>query len=151
MTDYDLLLTASLGAVLFMLMAGNRAFAGWVGVAFYALMGGFLAEMSPLVYAHAAPVVSSMGFSMGGQAVAWQLDAVGWYFAVIAVGAALAVTWFSAGVWGRDYQAKGGNLRLLNVSLAMNVSTMMLFLGSADMLSLSLPAMESEAKAGSPQ
>ena len=136
MTDYDLLLTASLGAVLFMLMAGNRAFAGWVGVAFYALMGGFLAEMSPLVYAHAAPVVSSMGFSMGGQAVAWQLDAVGWYFAVIAVGAALAVTWFSAGVWGRDYQAKGGNLRLLNVSLAMNVSTMMLFLGSADMLSL---------------
>lgn len=77
-----------------------------------------------------------MGFSMGGQAVAWQLDAVGWYFAVIAVGAALAVTWFSAGVWGRDYQAKGGNLRLLNVSLAMNVSTMMLFLGSADMLSL---------------
>lgn len=47
MTDYDLLLTASLGAVLFMLMAGNRAFAGWVGVAFYALMGGFLAEMSP--------------------------------------------------------------------------------------------------------
>ncbi|WP_457667633.1 proton-conducting transporter transmembrane domain-containing protein [Thiolapillus sp.] len=136
MSAYDLLLIVSLSAMLFMLAAGNRAFAGWVGVAFYTAMGWLLAHMSPLVYAGAAPVVSAIGFSMGGQAVAWQLDAVGWYFAIITVGAALVVTWFGAGVWGRDYQAKGGNIRLLHTSLAMNVATMLLFLGSADMLSL---------------
>lgn len=136
MTDYDLLLSLSAVTALFMALAGSWRPAGWIGVLLYAIQGWVLVKMAGLVYAGGDPVAASFAFDAFGQSISWRLDVVGWYFAVLTLGSALAVTWFSAGAWGRDYAAKGGNLWLLHAAIALNVFTMLLLLGSGDLLSL---------------
>ncbi len=136
MTQYDLLLLLSAVTALFMLAAGRLPFAGWVGVLGYAAQGWVLARMAGLVYGGADPVPASFSLEALGQPMHWQLDVVGWFFAVLTVGSALAVTWFSAGAWGRDYRAHGGRLGLMHLAIALNVLAMLLLLGSGDLLSL---------------
>ncbi len=136
MTDYDLLLMLSVVTVAFMLLAGRWAYAGWAATVLYALQASLLVKMSGLVYAGTAAVGASPEWVFLGQPIAWEMDALGWYFALITVGAAFTVSWFSAGAWGRDHAANGGSMRFFHAALAFNVSTMLLLLGSADLLSL---------------
>ncbi len=136
MTQYDLLLLLSAATALFMLAAGRLPIAGWVGTLGYAAQGWMLARMAGLVYGGAQPVPASFSFEVLGQPMVWRLDVVGWFFAVLTVGSALAVSWFSAGAWGRDYRAHGGRLGLMHLAIALNVLAMLLLLGSGDLLSL---------------
>lgn len=136
MTDYDLLLLMSAVTAAFMAMGGKLRPAGWVGAILYGAQAGMLAKMAPLIYSGAAPVAASLRVEVLGHGVAWQLDALGWFFGVITVGSAMVATWFSAGTWGREYQARGGKLWLMHAALAVNVLTMLLLLGSGDLLSL---------------
>ena len=135
MSDYDLLLLVAGGTALFMLLLGRFAFAGWLGTGAYTAQGWLLLKMAGTVR-DGGVVPATTGFEVLGQEVSWQLDVLGWFFAVITLGSALVVTWFSAGAWGRDFVAKGGNRWLLNTALALNVLFMLLLLGSGDLLSL---------------
>ncbi|MBT5747204.1 MAG: NADH dehydrogenase subunit, partial [Gammaproteobacteria bacterium] len=52
------------------------------------------------------------------------------------VAAALFAALYMAGEWGERYRQQGGNLRLLQFALGLNVLTMLILLSSGDLLSL---------------
>lgn len=79
---------------------------------------------------------SALQLSLPGYQISWMLDGLGLYFALITVAAALFAALFMAGAWGAHYRQQGGNLRLLQFALGLNVLTMLILLASADLLSL---------------
>ena len=75
-------------------------------------------------------------FQLLGNDVGWQMDALGWFFAVITVGAAGFSAAFAAGEWGAVNGKQGLSLRWLYGGLQINVLAMLLLLSSADFISL---------------
>ncbi len=131
MASLDLLLAlAAVTAVLMVALGGTRA-GGWLAVPLYLAQLGVLLLLD---YGGSSP--SGVGFALLGQPVAWQLDAAGWFFALITLGAAALSAWYAAGGWGEQFRAAGGSPRLLHSALALNVLSMLLLLSSADLLSL---------------
>ena len=135
MTALDQLLLASLLSVLLTLLLGRQRWAGWMNTLLYLIQTGFVLNLSAQGYGSAA-VSSSVSMRVFGHTLGWQFDALSWFFALITVVAALLVSWYAAGQWGRRFSQQGGNLWLLQLALSLNVFSMLLLLSSADLLSL---------------
>ncbi|MEA3291767.1 MAG: proton-conducting transporter membrane subunit, partial [Pseudomonadota bacterium] len=135
MTLLDQLLLIAVLTVLATAVAGHLRAAGWIATGLYALQFLWLMRMGSLGY-DGPQMESSLGFTVFDQTLSWRYDALSWFFAIVTVGAGLASSAFMAGDWGRWYREQGGNLWLLHFTLALNVVTMLLLLGSGDLLSL---------------
>ncbi len=101
----------------------------------YGLILIMLVRMSSVAYGGDA-YLSSVSLDLLGFKMHWQFTALSWYFAIITVVAALASAMFMSGDWGRQYREQGGNYGMLQLALIVNVFSMILLLGSGDLLSL---------------
>lgn len=125
-----LLLLAALGIPLGALLAPFAA-GRWLLVAHYAIQFGLLISLSPGEAAH-----SALSLDLLGNAVGWRLDPLGWYFAIVTLGAAGFSAAYAAGEWGKVNGRAGLSLRWLYSGLQINVLAMLLLLSAADFISL---------------
>ncbi len=132
MSPLDTLLVLAGATLAVSVLAGNCLWGARAAVFLYLAQLAELARIQPLVSGHQGVVAAAARFSVVGNPVHWELNGLGWFFAVITVGAALFSAWFTAGDWGRE--RPGG--RLLHGSLAANVLAMLLLLASHDLLTL---------------
>ena len=127
----DTLLLVALAAIPLSALLAVSVAGRWLLVALYALQLGLLFAMTPGEAAR-----SGLSFNLLGNAVGWQLDALGWYFAAVTLGAAGFSAAYAAGEWG-SVNARGGlSLRWLYTGLQINVLAMLLLLSSADFIAL---------------
>lgn len=136
MTALDLLITLSALTSVLALLLGNRPGSGWIITVFHGAQLLALFRISGLAYGQLQGVESSVTLTFMDQQLHWGFDALSWFFALITIGAGMTASWFMAGGWGRHYQARGNNLRLLQFALAINVTSMLILLASGDLLSL---------------
>ncbi len=101
----------------------------------YSIILIMLVRMASVAYGGDA-YLSSFSLDLLGFKMHWQFTALSWYFAIITVVAALASAVFMSGDWGRQYREQGGNYGMLQLALIVNVFSMILLLGSGDLLSL---------------
>jgi len=127
----DMLLLVTIAAIPLSALLAPSTAGRWLLVALYALQLGLLFAI-PL--GEAAP--SGLSFSLLGNAVGWQLDALGWYFAAVTLGAAGFSAAYAAGEWGSVNGRGGLSLRWLYSGMQINVLAMLLLLSSADFISL---------------
>jgi len=130
----DLLLVCAGLTVAVALAAGRARTGGWLLTLLYGVQ--LLLLLNIELPDGGATVAASWQVEALGQALSWRLDALGWYFALITVGAAGLCSWFAAGDWGSEFRVQGGKLRLLHFSLALNTACMLVLLASGDLLSL---------------
>lgn len=135
MTLLDGLILLALMTAVVSLLGSRHSVIGWVTAALFAGQLFILFLMSGLGYGGEV-IQSSLTMSIFGQALSWRFDGLSWFFALITIGAALASSVFAAGEWGRQYRQNGGNPGLLQFSLALNVLSMLILLGSGDLLAL---------------
>jgi formate hydrogenlyase subunit 3/multisubunit Na+/H+ antiporter MnhD subunit len=126
-----LLLVALAGIPLSALFAGHRL-GRWLLVMLYVAQLGLLVTLAPGATTHS----SRLAFSLLGNPVGWQLDALGWYFALVTIGAAGFAAAYAAGEWGEVNGRRGLSLRWLYAGLQINVLAMLLLLSAADFVSL---------------
>jgi NADH-quinone oxidoreductase subunit M len=126
-----LLLLALIGIPLSALLAGNR-FGRWLLVLLYVAQLALLVALQPGATVHR----SQLAFDLLGNRVGWQLDAMGWFFALITIGAAGFAAAYAAGEWGDVRRRAGRSLRWLYAGLQINVLAMLLLLSAADLISL---------------
>ena len=127
MNMLNLLLFSSLLTVFLVYWKGAKSYAGWLGTAAYAIQLILL-----LFLWNQLPITASVSFGVLDYVIHWQMTGLGWFFAIITVGAALFSSWYSAGEWGRNQK----DIRWQRISLAVNVSAMLILLSSGDFLSL---------------
>jgi len=127
----DTLLLVALAAVPLSALLAPGAGGRWLLVALYALQAGLLFTIDPGETAR-----SELSFSLLGNAVGWQLDALGWYFAFVTLGAAGFSAAYAAGEWGAVNARQGLSLRWLYTGLQINVVAMLLLLSAADFIAL---------------
>jgi NADH-quinone oxidoreductase subunit M len=123
----NLLLLSSLLTIALLYWKGKQRYAGWLGVIAYAAQLGLLVALWDKM-----PIKTSFSFTVLDNVLYWEMTGLGWFFAIITVGAALFSSWFTAGEWG----AKQKDMRLQHVALAINVLAMLILLSSGDFLSL---------------
>ena len=133
MTPLDLLLLLSAGSFLLLLGLGHLRLAGPAAVVLYAAQ---LAVLLWMGLPQAGLVPASLHLTVLGHEMGWRYDALSWFFALITIGAALLAAWYAAGVWSDRYAADGRSRRLLHATLALNVISMLLLVGSGDLLTL---------------
>lgn len=126
----QLLLCALVGVPLSLLLA-PRALGRWLLVALYVVQFVLLMGITP----GSEGARSAIEFTLLGNAVAWQMDAFGFYFALITIAIAAFAAAYAAGEWG-EQNAPNLSLRNLYLSMQLNVLAMLLLLSSADFLSL---------------
>ena len=136
MNALDTLLTLSFISVVYSWVFGARARCGWIVTLSHAAQLLALAWMNGLVYADLPRVESAFVMHFMGERLHWGFDALSWFFALITLGAGFLGSWYMAGDWSRHYRARGGNPRLLQFALALNVFAMLVLLASGDLLSL---------------
>jgi len=131
----DLLLLLSLMTVVILFITGKFKCAGWISMGMYALqlllliiIGVQFGEVDDAIPA----IDSALTFAVLGNQLHWQLTGLGWFFALITVGAALFTSWYASGDWSQ--QQRG--IRLFHTALALNVLSMLILLSSAELLSL---------------
>jgi NADH-quinone oxidoreductase subunit M len=127
----DILLLLTFANIGFMYWAGDKSFSGWAGVGSYVIQLLLLITLTASV-TDGGLAQTSLGFTIMGTDVVWQMSGLGWFFAVITVGAAIFASWYTAGEWGEQLT----NLRLHHTALAANVAAMILLLASGDFSSL---------------
>ncbi len=125
-----LLLLAALGVPLAALLA-YRAAGRWLLVAYMLVQCAVLLTLTP---GEATP--SALTFELLGHVVGWRLDALGWYFALVTLGAAGFASAYAAGEWGNVNAALGLSLRWLYTGLQINVLAMLLLLAANDFIAL---------------
>jgi NADH-quinone oxidoreductase subunit M len=123
----NLLLLISLFTVALIYWIGARRYAGWFGVIAYAMQLIVLIALWDKM-----PVAASFSFNVLDNVIHWEMTGLGWFFAIITVGAALFSSWYTAGEWGKSQK----DMRLQHVALAVNVLAMLILLSSGDFLSL---------------
>lgn len=130
--NLELLLALAFGNLGLMLLGGRSRLAGGLSVILYALQLWVLVMLMPVVAA--GGVAQGLGFEVFGWSLRWELNGLGWFFAVITVGIALFSAWFTAGAWS----GKGTTNRpwAFHLTLAANVAAMLLLLASRDLLTL---------------
>lgn len=133
MTPLDLLLLLSAGSFLLLLALGHLRLAGPLAAVLYA---GQLALLLWMGLPQGGAISASLQLTVLGHDMSWRYDALSWFFALITIGAALLAAWYAAGVWADRYAADGRSRRLLHATLALNVLTMLLLVGSGDLLAL---------------
>lgn len=127
----DTLFLVALAAIpLAALFAGTRP-GRWLLVALYVVQLGLLVMIDPVVGAR-----SALNLTLAGHTVGWQLDALGWLFAVITVAAAGFCAAYAAGEWGSVNGKDGLSLRWLFAGLQINVTAMLALLAAGDFISL---------------
>ena len=131
MNAFDLLMLVATAAIPMSALLAPIAFGRWLLVAAYAVELGLLFMLTP-----GDATRSAVAFQLLGNDVGWQLDALGWFFAVITVGAAGFSAAFAAGEWSAANGRQGLSLRWLYGGLQINVLAMLLLLSSADFISL---------------
>jgi formate hydrogenlyase subunit 3/multisubunit Na+/H+ antiporter MnhD subunit len=123
----NLLLLLSLLTIGLVYWFGNRRYAGWLGVLAYG------AQLMVLVALwDKMPIMASFSFTVLDNWVHWKMTGLGWFFAVLTVGAAFFSSWYMASEWA----FKQKDIHLQHVSLAVNVLAMLILLSSGDFLSL---------------
>ena len=127
----DMLLLAALAAIPLSALFATTRSGRWLLVAAYAVQFGLLITLQPATAAH-----SALSFQLLGNAVGWQMDALGWYFAVITIGSAGFAAAYAAGEWSEVNGRLGLSLRWLYAGLQINVLAMLLLLASGDFVSL---------------
>lgn len=131
MNELDLLLLVAATAIPLSALLAPFTPGRWLLVAAYAVELGLLFALNP-----DDATRSTVSFNLLGNDVGWQLDALGWFFAVITIGAAGFSAAFAAGEWGKVNGKQGLSLRWLYAGLQINVLAMLLLLSSADFISL---------------
>ena len=125
-----LLLLALLAVPLSGLLATSRP-GRWLLVAGHVAQFSLLAALG----SGTAPA-SALTFDLLGNTVGWRFDSLGWFFAMVTVGAAGFAAAYASGEWGDAHHANGGSLRWLYGGLQINVLAMLLLLSSSDFISL---------------
>lgn len=131
----DSLLLLGIVTAVILFFTGKRHWAGWLSLGLYSLQLMLLIVIGLQFYqsGDSIPAISSaLTFTILGNQLHWQLGGLGWFFALITVGAAMFAAWYAAGDWSR--QQRG--MRLFHVALALNVLSMLILLSSAELLSL---------------
>jgi len=132
-SSLDLLLGVSLLTVLLMLGLGQQRQAGWLALASYVIQLILLTVMgTQLADSPGLGIQSGIGLSVMGNPLSWSMTGLGWFFALITVGAAVFTAWFAAGSWSLNHEG----MRLYQVAMALNVFAMLLLLSSGELLSL---------------
>ncbi len=134
MNTFDQLLLLALVTVLTTLLTGGLRWGGWLATLLYAGQLVLLFGMAT-VGQEGASVSSGLAIEVPGFVLHWEMTPLSWFFALLTVGAGLLCSAYAAGEWGQAYGAQR-SLRLLNVTLALNVASMLLLVTSADLLSL---------------
>lgn len=135
MTSLDHLFLVSALTVVAMLLIGRLRMAGPLSVVLYGAQFAALLATGTLF---GEPVASSLVISVLDQPLHWRYDALSWFFAMITIGAGFCSAWYAAGAWMDRYRDQGHSPRLFHLALALNVFSMLLLLGSRDLLSLFL-------------
>jgi NADH-quinone oxidoreductase subunit M len=135
MTPLDELLLFSALTFVVLLAIGRARVAGAIATILY---GGQLLALIKMGVPTEEAVPASLLVTVLDQPMTWRFDALSWYFALITIGAALAASWYASGSWLDAYRSQGHGPRLLHVSLALNVLTMLMLLASGDLLSMFL-------------
>jgi NADH-quinone oxidoreductase subunit M len=131
MNELDLLLLVAAAAIPLSALLAPFTPGRWLLVAAYAVELGLLVALTPGDAARSAVL-----FHLLGNEVSWQLDALGWFFAVITIGAAGFAAAYAAGEWAYVNGRQGLSLRWLYAGLQINVLAMLLLLSSGDFISL---------------
>ena len=131
MTTLDWLLLLMLASVPAAALLAPTKAGRWLLVLSYLLQMVLLAGLRTDV-----PVASSVSFNLLDNPVGWQLDQLGWLFAVITVGAAAFAAAYAAGEWSAAQQRQGLSIRWLFTGMQINVLAMLLLLSSADLIAL---------------
>jgi NADH-quinone oxidoreductase subunit M len=132
MSLLDILLVLSLLLTGGLLIWGRLPGAGWFATVVYAFMLVLVAMAGMQLDGGTAAIPSNLGFSVLGQDMSWRLDGLGWFFALLSVGAAFFASWYASGEWG----ARQKRIGMQHGLLALNVLAMLLLLSSGDLLSL---------------
>ena len=135
MTALDHLILISVSSLVLVLLLGKLRYAGWLSSILYAVILAALINMYPVAYSNTI-IPSSWQLTVLEQTMSWRFDALSWYFAVITVSVALFTCIYSAGAWGQKFRRDGGNVWLLQLSIMLNVVSMLMLLASGDLLSL---------------
>lgn len=135
MTPLDTLLALAAVTLLLTLVCGRQTWCGILSTLLYGVQLLALFYMSAVVQADAT-ITSSVTLSVLDIEMHWEMTALSWYFALMTVTAGLLCSAYASGEWGRRHAQDGNSLRLLHVSLALNVACMLLLLVSADLLAL---------------
>ena len=128
--DILLLLSALMAAGLY--VGGNLRFAGWIATVFYALMLAIVVVAGLALAQGGGVIPSALSFTVLGHEMGWRLDGLGWFFAMLTIGAAFFSSWYASGDWGRGQK----NMAVQHGTLALNVFAMLLLVSSGDFLSL---------------
>ena len=123
----NLLILSSLFTIALVFWKGDRRYAGWIGAMAYAIQLIIL-----ISFWDKLPIASSTSFSVLGNQVHWEMTGLGWFFAIITVGAAFFTSIYTAGAWGETQK----DIRLQHIALAVNVFAMLILLSSGEFLSL---------------
>ena len=123
----NLLMFLSLVTVGLVYWMGKRRDVGWLGSIAYAVQLLVLIGLWDKL-----PAASSFSFTVLDNVVHWEMTGLGWFFAVITVGAALLASMYTAGEWGKSQK----DIRFQHVAMAVNVLAMLILLSSGDFLSL---------------
>jgi formate hydrogenlyase subunit 3/multisubunit Na+/H+ antiporter MnhD subunit len=129
----DLLLLVSALNLVLMLLLGRARFAGALSVVLYGTQLALLLQSGTLF---GEPVQASFAIVVLDQSMHWRYDALSWFFALLTIGAGFVSAWYGAGAWMDSYRLRGHSPRAFHVALALNVFSMLLLLGSGDLLSL---------------
>jgi NADH-quinone oxidoreductase subunit M len=136
MTALDTLFTVSCATLLASLLFGRLRLAGPLLLVLYGFQFWALHRMD-IVFGDT--VFSSLRITiLVDQTMSWRYNAVSWFFASLAIGAAFVSTLYASGDWLHKQVAIGKSAWSLHVALAASVLSMVLLLGAADFLTLFL-------------
>lgn len=137
MSGLDQLFIAAAVSVLLVLLLNRTTLADKLAPVLYAVLLIILIRMAALGYGGDA-IAATFKPEFLGFSLHWRYDALSWFFAIITVGIGLFTALFMAGDWARYYREENSPAAYgaLQVALVLNVFTMLVLLGSGDLLSL---------------
>jgi len=135
MNQLDTLLLISLITALISGLGRRHQLIGWATAILLTVQFLALLTISSLGYGGTV-IESAVNLTILGQPLSWRFDGLSWFFALITIGAAMASSFFAAGIWAKKYKKHGGNPGLLQFAMSLNVFTMLVLLASGDLLSL---------------
>jgi NADH-quinone oxidoreductase subunit M len=136
MSSLDLLFLLSGTTLVTALLIGRLRVAGIILVLLYGLQLWALSGIDALF---GEPVFSSCRIKiLSDQTMSWRYNAVSWFFAMLAIGAALFSAMYASGDWIKKHQAAGCSSWSFHTALAAGVLSMVLLLGAGDFLALFL-------------
>jgi len=137
MSVLDVLFISSAVSVLFVLLLSRTTLIDKLAPVLYAVLFIILINMSSSGYG-GDTITSAFNPEFLGLTLHWRYDAVSWFFSIITVGIGLLAVIFMAGDWAKYYREKNsrGAYGALQIALVLNVFTMLVLLGSGDLLSL---------------